>query len=470
MFDCLAELAAKYSPATAERITGVPATQIEAAAELLANNRPVSHYFHNGLVQHTNATQASRAIEVLYALLGDFDRPGGNVPSPGPKVNDVKAKLSTEAAKVRIGRDDRPAGPPVKPGNIAAYDVYRAILEEEPYPVRALVAFGSNMLLANGDTLRGRAALEKLEFFAQIELFETPTSKFADVLLPAADFLEAPALKVGFRYPIEAMGHVQRRPQVVEPLYERRGDVQIILDLACQLGLGDEFWQGDLAKAFDYVLEPAGLTWDGLAEMPHGVSLPKAPIAYEKYTSRGFNTPTRKVEIFATALASKGYPGLPEYVEPALSPVSAPEVAAKFPLVLTNAKRSTYLHSQHRALPSLRKTEPNPTAEIRGETAATYGVADGDWIVIETPSGSARAQARVTDTIVAGVICANHGWWEGCEELGLAPLDPFTAAGANLNLLVQNDQRDPVSGGTPHRSSLCRIRVAGREKRETRAL
>jgi anaerobic selenocysteine-containing dehydrogenase len=462
VFESLAELAAHYPPEIAKRITGVPAAKIEAAADLLAHNRPVSHYFHNGLVQHTNATQASRAIEVLYALLGDFDRPGGNVPAPSPKVNDIQAKavLPGDNVKARLGRSDRPAGPPVKPGNIAAYDVYQAVLEETPYAVRALVAFGSNMLLANGDTLRGRAALEKLEFFAQIELFETPTSKFADVLLPAADFLEAPALKIGFRYPIEAMGHVQRRPEVLPPLYERRGDVQIIFDLACRLGYAEQFWGGDIEKAFDYVLEPSGVTWQTLGDVPHGMDLPKTPLSHEKYATKGFNTPTGKVELFSTALASKGYPGLPEYVEPALSPVSAPEVARDFPLVLTNAKRSTYLHSQHRALPSLRKTEPNPMAEVERETAAAYGVADGDWIVIETPSGSARAQARVTDTIVPGVVCANHGWWEGCDELGIDPLDPFSGKGANINLLVLNDRRDPVSGGTPHRSSLCRIRRA----------
>lgn len=462
VFDALAELAAQYPPEQAQQITGVPAELILAAAELLAHSHPVSHYFHNGLVQHTNATQASRAIEVLYALLGDFDRPGGNVPAPGPKVNDISAKsaMAPETNRSRLGWADRPAGPPVKPGAIAAYDLYQAVLEHQPYEVRALVAFGSNLLLANGDTLRGRAALEKLEFFAQVELFETPTSKFADVLLPAADFLEAPALKIGFRYPVDAMCHVQQRPQVVDPLHERRGDVRIIFDLACRLGLTEHFWQGDLERGFDYALEPSGLTWHDLAGMPHGTALPESPLAYEKYRAKGFNTPTKKVELFSTALAAKGYPGLPVYVEPALSPVSAPDIAAEFPLVLTNAKRSTYLHSQHRALASLRKTEPNPTAELHPETAAAYSVRDGDWIIIETPSGRAKAQARLTDTILAGVVCANHGWWEGCEELGIAPLDPFSENGANINLLVLNDQRDPISGGAAHRSSLCRIHPA----------
>jgi anaerobic selenocysteine-containing dehydrogenase len=462
VFGLLTRLAAEYPPDVSERITGVPADRIEAAARLLVENRPVSHYFHNGLVQHTNATQASRAIEVLYALLGDFDQPGGNVPGTDPNVNEIagRSALSREQSQLRLGRQDRPAGPPVRPGNIAAYDLYQAVLEGEPYPVRALLAFGSNLLLANGDTLRGRAALEKLEFFAQVELFETPTSRFADVLLPAADYLEAPALKLGYRYPIEAMAHVQRRPKVVEPLDERRGDVQIIFDLACRLGLGAQFWNGDVDRAFEYVLEPSSVTWRQLADLPHGTSVPRQPLAYRKYEVNGFNTPTGRVELYSTTLAAAGYPPLPVYVEPVHSPLSTPEVTREYPLVLTNAKRATYLHSQHRALASLRKLEPHPPAELHPATAAQYGIADKDWIMIETPGGSARAQARLSQAVLPGVVCANHGWWAGCEELGLDAMDPYTNAGANINLLILNDQRDPVSGGTPHRSSLCRVRKA----------
>ena len=81
----------------------------------------------------------------------------------------------------------------------------------------------------------------------------------------------------------------------------------------------------------------------------------------------------------------------------------------------------------------------------------------GEWIVVETPSGRIRAQAHVTDIIMPGVVCCSHGWWEACEELGLPGFDPFSEAGANQNLLVLNDLHDPVSGGTPHRSTLCRV-------------
>src|SRR6185436_10174777 len=106
VFERLASIASAYPPAVVARITGVPEEKVVAAARLLADHRPVSHYFHNGLVQHTNATHASRAIEILYALLGDFDRPGGNVPGPSPRVEDVsgRAALPAAMAALRLGR------------------------------------------------------------------------------------------------------------------------------------------------------------------------------------------------------------------------------------------------------------------------------------------------------------------------------------------------------------------------------
>ena len=366
---------------------------------------------------------------------------------------------------LRLGRRERPIGPPATPGTVTAYDLYRAILEGEPYPVRALVSFGANMLLANGDALRGRRALERLPFFAQIELTHTPTSRFADVLLPAASWMESSALKVGHRYPLDSMAHVQFREAVVEPLHERRSDVEIIFGLATRLGLDDVFWKGDVEAGYRHLLEPSGVSLEELRERPYGIATAGAALRYQKFAEldegrgapRGFATPTKKVEIFATRFAEHGLPALPVYVEPALSPRSRPDLAERFPLVLTNAKRPQYMHSQLRGLPSLRKIAPNPTAEIHPETAGRFEIAAGEWIIVETPSGRVRAQAQITDTILPGVVCCSHGWWEACPELGLPGFDPFTEAGANQNLLVHNDQHDPVSGGTPHRSTLCRV-------------
>ena len=106
----------------------------------------------------SDAGKLRRAIAALYALLGDMDRPGGNVLFPKVKVNDVGGKefLSQELAAARIGREKKPLGPPAKPGNCTAYDMYTAILESRPYPIKALLNFGSNTVMSTADARRGR--------------------------------------------------------------------------------------------------------------------------------------------------------------------------------------------------------------------------------------------------------------------------------------------------------------------------
>jgi anaerobic selenocysteine-containing dehydrogenase len=144
VFERLGDIASAFAPERSEKITWVPADKVWQSALLLAHNRPVSLYMWNGIGQHTNATQTSRTIASLYALLGDFDRPGGNVIFPRVPTNDVGGKefLPKEAAALRIGREKKPLGPPATPGNCAAYDIFTAILEELPYPVKALLNFG----------------------------------------------------------------------------------------------------------------------------------------------------------------------------------------------------------------------------------------------------------------------------------------------------------------------------------------
>jgi len=149
-----------------------------------------------------------------------------------------------------------------------------------------------------------------------------------------------------------------------------------------------------------------------------------------------------------------------EYVEPMISPMSRPDLASEYPLVLTNAKFTTYIHSQLRGLPSLRKAAPHPTADIHPDTAAHYGVTDKEWMIIESPRGSIRAKARVTDAIAAGIVCCQHGWWQECKDLDLPGYDSYGEGSANPSLLIGADIADPISGSLPHRSFLCRVKPA----------
>src|SRR5688572_4326405 len=330
VFAALASLAASYDAARSEAITWVLSDKVRQAARLLAANRPVSLYMHNGVGQHTNATQTSRAIATLYALLGDFDRPGGNVVFPKAPVNAVAGKefLPQEIALQRIGRERKPLGPPAKPGNCAAYDIFTAILEGTPYPVKAVLNFGSNTVMSTGDSQRAREAFRALEFAVATELFMTPTAELCDYVLPATSFLEMGNLASGFEHRPQGKLHLQYRPAVVPPLAERRSDTWMIFELAKRVGLGREFWEGDPEAGYEHELEPTGIPLAQLKRSPGGISVTDTP-CYRKFAAtdehgiaRGFNTPDKKVEIYSHTFAAHGFSPLPEYVEPLISPLS----------------------------------------------------------------------------------------------------------------------------------------------------
>jgi len=341
--------------------------------------------------------------------------------------------------------------------------LYRAILQRDPYPVRGMVGFGANLVMAHADSRRGRDALAALDFYVHADLFMNPTAEQADIVLPVATAFERQALKIGFEVSPEAQSQVQLRQRVVEPRGEARSDTQIVFDLASRLGLGAHFWDGDIEAAYRYQLGPSGLSLEVLRQQPGGVRA-LVHTRYRKFAERkdgilqGFNTPTRKIELYSQTLLEHGYPPLPEYEEPLVSPVSRPDLASRYPLILTCAKHTLFCETQHRALPGLRRQAMDPEVELHPVAAADRGIGPGDWVHIETALGSVRARARLNETLKPNVICGQHGWWQACPDIDAPGYDPFGPDGANLNLIIGNEAIDPVSGSVPHRAYLCQIR------------
>ncbi len=465
-FELTAELCRQYPPARVEAITGIGREQVEAAARMLWESRPVAYYAWSGVEMQTNSTQIARAIAQLYVLTGSLDAPGGNVLFPGVPTANVSGLefMPAEKRLASLGLKERPLGPS-RWGFVTSDELYRGILEHEPYGVHGLVGFGANLLLAHADGLHGREALKALDFYVHADLFMNPTAELADIVLPVASAFEREALKAGFEVSPEAQSFVQLRQKVVDPPGEARSDTAIIFDLAVRLGFGAQFWDGDIEAAYRHQLEPSGLSLEMLRAQPGGVRVPPAT-HYRKFAEpvdgvpRGFHTSTRRIELYSGKLLEHGYPPLPEYQEPLVSPVSRPDLAERFPLILTSAKNPLFCETQHRALPSLRRQSMEPEVELHPADAAERGISPGDWVRIETPQGSVRARARMNETLRPGVVCGQHGWWQPCPEIGAPGYDPFDADGANFNLLIGNDAIDPVSGSVPHRAYLCQVRRA----------
>ena len=460
VFDHYAAHCAKYSPAVIEQLCWIPAADLEAAVRLIWQARPVAYYAWSGHEQFAETTEIARAIATLYALTGSFDARGGNVLLPGVPSAAITGEDLPAAKKMApaIGLVERPLGP-ARYNNVSAHDFYTAVLEDMPYPVRGLIGFGTNLLLAHANPHRGRKALAALEFYAHGDLFMTPTAAMADIVLPIASAFEREALKIGFEISAEAQSLVQLRPAIVPPQGEARSDTDFIFALAGRLGLDEQFWNGDVDAAYRQQLGPSGISLEQLRADPGGTRIPVST-KYAKHAAPnaqgqalGFATPSRKIEIWSETLTEHGQSPLPSFAIP-----QAERDAARYPLTLTCAKPTVFCQTQHRAIPSLRARALHPEIEIHSDAAAARDISDGSWVTLTTPVGAMMAKARFNDNLDPRVVVGEHGWWQACEPLNAPGHDPFATTGSNFNATVDATRRDPIGGTPGHRGNVCEVR------------
>lgn len=458
-FERLQRIAAAYAPERSVAVTTVPAEKVRQAVRLFATIKPSCYCTWVGLEQDRDAMQTNRAVCSFYALTGQFDRRGSNVAFDTPKMNPITGRelLPKAMNQFRLGMEKHPHGPQSDPGLVQAAEVYDAILTERPYPVKALVLFGTDPLLGHGDPLRGKAALEAVEFYVHVDTTINPSALFADLLLPASTCWEREALMPFFDTGEDAMNWVQLRPAVIPPIGESRPDTEIIFDLAKRLDLGRHFFDSDIDTALEHQLAPSGLSLSQLRAHPAGMRA-ATNTRHRKYAEIdpsdgqpiGFSTPTGKIEIYSTTFADAGYAPLPELQ-------TSSDGTDAYPLTLTFFRLIQFCDEQHRNIPRLRRTAPEPFLEIYPDTAMAQGIANGDWLILETASGKVKLKAKFNDDLHPGVVATVYGWWQACQELKLTSHDPLSPDGANANLLIPNSDNDAISASVAHRGQRCRV-------------
>ncbi len=456
-FTLYERLCATWTPERVEQVCWVQQAQVTETARLLHASGPVCYYAWSGIGQHTNATQTDRALAILMALTGSIDAPGGNVSFAGPPTNNVSApELLSAAQRAKCVELDRsPLGPGCD-GWIGADALYRAVLDGRPYPIRALMNFGRNFLVNHAHAERGAEALSRLDFFVHADVVMNPTAAYADIFLPINTPWEREALRVGFEGSEAAAQRVQLRQAAVATEGESRPDGYVVFELAKRLGLGHLFWDGDIDAGLAHVLQPSGVTLDLLRAQPGGIRI-AAETVYRTYKTRGFKTATGRVEIYSEIFHNAGQSPLPQFVEPAASPLRTPQT--DYPLVLTSAKLVQFCHGQHRDIPSLRQRVPHPEVSLHPDTAGARGIADGDTVELHTAMGFATMRARLDAALDPRVVWAQYGWWQGNAALALPGSDPLQAGAASLNRVIADDITDPISGSVGLRSSVCDIRL-----------
>jgi anaerobic selenocysteine-containing dehydrogenase len=473
-FEYLMQRVQEYPPEKVSQITWLPVEKIKEAARLYATAKPAQIRHGMGLEEIYNATPAHHARCILPAITGNLDVPGGDIlecghprviplttielsdklpPAQKKKMIGQQFKLSTWDTYQKIQENVRriSARPiPVYWLSIVAHapSVFRSILEEKPYPIKAVISEAINPLLTFPNSKLVYQALKKVDLHVAMDVFMTPTCQLADYVLPAACPLEKPALFGG-----EYMRGIYGGLAAVEPLYERKPEFYLWRGLGIRLGQEKHWpWQS-LEEAFDYRLSPLGVTFKQFIEERRGHDVP--PLQFEKYRRAGFGTPTGKFELYSTTLAEAGYDPLPWYEEPEHESATSAKLAEEYPLILITGRMSRRrYHSQFHQVRSIRDKHPDPLVQINPCKAAELGIENSDWVWIETPLGRSKFKCEFFQGIAPQVVYAEFGWWFPEQPEGEPSLSGLWES--NINALIP-DICDPASGTWLLRGVRCKL-------------
>ncbi|MEK0324750.1 MAG: IscS subfamily cysteine desulfurase, partial [Nitrosopumilus sp.] len=453
-FDDLAQYVQHFRPEIVEGITGVPKDTITDLARRICKATGAAPIMYTGLEYSNSGVQAIRAVMTFWALAGHLDSPGGL----------CLAMLNSQFPINRSGNVASPDKPSAGRDRFPVYTHYRgechatglidAVLDERPYPIKALIIHGASILTSWPETPKWRKTLAKLDFVVCIDRQLTADAAYADILLPATTMFEIESyMSYGPLFRI--------REKIIEPLGEARNDYLIMAELAKRLGYGHLYPQTE-EELLQHVLKGSDFTLDQVRKNG-GIAKIKSPMMeYRKWEKGGlrqdgkpgFDTPSGKFEIASNVLLDYGYEPLPKYTEPVEGPIASPQVTKKFPLVFNSGSRPhTDFRSQHHGIKGLLKDHPEPSLEMNQTDAEARKILDGDLVELRTLRGSAQFRAQVTDRIVSGAIDANMG--------GGGPVGPIAWQNCNVNELTDLENHDVISGFPVYKALLCEVVKVG---------
>ena len=450
-FDALKERCKEYDLERVAKITDIPAADIQAAARWIGTTKPLGLEQGCAFEQSVNAMDTCRAIFMIPAITGNYDVPGGFVesmeiaPAGLPPCNEIPPEV---AARGLTG--DYPF---LKGDGMAhPYLVLEAIKTGKPYKIRGMFIQANNTLISMADAQHTYDCLKELDFLVYMDVFMNPTAELADIVLPAALWPEVDCL---FCMP-EFADRVLLSQRKCVQVGECKSDEEFILELCRRAGWNYGFtaqkdmMNGQLQEMIRRRPELQDMTLERIQDQ--GYLEPER--TYENYKTRGFQPPTDKFEFRSTAMEQAGADPLPSWQEPPETPASNPSLSAQYPLILTTGGRQQpYFVSNNRQIRSLRKLEPFPIVTMHPDTAAQYGITEGDWVWIENQRGRITQKAHLDNGMARNVINAQFGWWY--PEAG-APDYGWRESNANI-LTSAAPPYDHYLGSYQLRGLLCRV-------------
>ncbi|BBO85222.1 molybdopterin oxidoreductase [Desulfosarcina ovata subsp. sediminis] len=482
-FQLLADRAATYSPERASEITTVPAAKFKEIAADLGAARPAVTINWNE--PHscfaTNSMQEWRLRHILAMLLGNYDVPGGMYLK---ELNNIQSYLREFAGDTRNIPDIFPFSmPPVKPTPAItapsvelATDPYsfpctsgiakftrRAILEEKPYPIKAMIVYANALLNTHTHTQAYKRALEKEDFFlVVIDIWPNDHTDYADIVLPDACSLERLEAFTA-QWNGGSVKVVAPLLPVVEPMHDTRDVADIYIGLAEKLGLKEYF---DFTKEewFDAQLKGLGIDKKYLEE--HGAYYEAGEPTYNRFPYQYKpQTPTERLEIYSTLPSvlklfketkDPHADPLPNHVPMVIGEPSGDNefylLSAKAAITETSLSQdNAYLMEEHVDGLGLTKLW------INADKASKLGIKDDDLVRIwsEATGGEGLIRAKVTEGLHPSSVFAFVGFGHKAKHMSVAK----GKAGINVNEFIP-DFMELVSGAAACQEALVKIEKA----------
>lgn len=401
--EALSEFVAPYTPDWAEKETGVPAYEIVALAREMSAEKPsvIFHYGYRG-ANALDEIYLRRSIMMLNCLMGSVEAKGGLFFKKGPgAVGGKPARKLTEQSlpspeAIRFDKVATPDFPLPDPNHGAAQLLPLAIASEDPYPLKALIAYRFDPLMSIADNRATRKALEKLDLIVAIDINYSDIAWHADVILPESMYLErtdciqqANGLKP----------QMFLRRQAVSPRYDTRDGAMIVKEIAERLGVGQYFPYDSVEALVKWQLEGTGFDlsdFDANGFVAYG----KEPVFWDR-KAIPFKTPSGKIEFTSSLLEDAGFSSFPTY-----EPVAAPENAFR----LTVGRIALHTHVSTQNVAYLNEICPENTLWVNSERASSLGIKDGDSVTVSSSRASTRMNAFVTDLIHPEAVFMLHGF------------------------------------------------------------
>ncbi len=428
-FEALKKIVSGYTPEKVEKITGIPAAQLQAAARMYARAKCASIVYSMGITQHTTGTDNVMSMANLAMLTGNLGKESAG-------VNPLRGQNNVQ------GACDMGALPNVFPGYQAVTDpalrekfekawnvklddkvgltVVEIMHQAAEGKIKGLYIMGENPMVSDPDLGHVKQALEKLDFLVVQDIFLTETAQLADVVLPVASFAE----KQG------TFTNTERRSLWVEKAVpapgEARIDWEVIRDVSTRMGYKMEYNSVEdiIDEVNQLVPQYAGITFDRLMrgdKLQWPCPNPEHPgtkfLHRDKFT-RGLG------KFFAI-----------DYIPPAEWP------DAKYPFLLSTGRLLYHYHtgSMSRRTVALPLYVPGPYMEMHAQDMKKLGIADREQVKVSSRRGSIVTEARASERVDQGSVFITFH---------------FAEAAANL---LTNDAFDPIAKIPEYKVAACQI-------------